>query len=261
MLMDGTRRGFLKAAAAFASAAPIGMPGLAEAQPTSEAIKIIHFFARKKGLTPKQFVDYWLHVHGPMTLKVPGSFSGYVLADVVGVSDNAPPDAIMGLSESFSPNPAARAQTLSSPEGKALVADQDVFIGKSRSFATKEHVFVDHAPKNGAIKQVRIVVRKAGISHDAFVRQWLDIYGPLARGIPGQQGFILSEFTEVAKDAELLPLSGELDGLEEAWWAGGKPQPSPALDRLNAEADNFIDRAKSITLTMRDNILITPHYG
>lgn len=227
-----------------------------------EAIKIIHFFARKKGLTPKQFVDYWLHVHGAMTLKLPGKFSGYVLANVIDLPDNLPPDEILGVSESFSPDEAARAQTLSTPQAKALVADQQNFVGKSLTFTTKEHVFVPRPnPKNGATKRVLIAMRKKGITHEEFVERWLKIYGPMAKDIPGSEGFILSEITAKGKDADPLPL-GEVDGIEESWWAGnGLPTPSAQLAKLQAMGDEIIDPAKSITLIVRDNVLIPPHYG
>ena len=213
-------------------------------------------------MTPRQFVDYWLKVHGPMTLKVLGRFSGYVLADVVGVPVDAPPDAIMGVSESFSPDAAARLQTMSSPQAKALVADQDNFIGKSRSFTTHEHVFVSRETKDGAIKRVLITVRKAGIGHQDFVERWLKVYGPMARGIPGLDGFVLSEITGPANDADILALSGEIDGIAEAWWSGdGEPRPSPELQKWNAEADKIIDQEKSIWLVVKDHTLIPPHYG
>lgn len=258
--MAQTRRIFLARTATALSAA-LAIPRFAAAA-ESESIKIIHFFARKKGMTPEQFVEYWLKVHGPMTLKVPGRFSGYVLADAVGVPADAPPDAIIGVSESFSPDAAARLQTMSSPQAKALVADQDNFIGKSRSFTTHEHVFVARTPKDGVIKRVLITVRKAGISHQDFVDHWLKAYGPMAGSVPGLDGFVLSEITGPANDADVLALSGEIDGIAEEWWNGdGAPQPSPALQKWNAEADKFIDREKSILLVVRDHTLIPPHYG
>lgn len=241
------------------------LPVDAASEPTgddSSAVKIVHLFARKKGLTPKQFVDYWLGVHGPMTLKIPGRFSGYVLANVVDVPADTPPDAILGVSESFSPDAASRVQTLSSPQAKVLVADQINFVGKSLTFTTKEHVFVPRPnPKNGAIKRVLITVRKDGITHEQFVRQWLGIYGPMARGIPGLEGFILSEITAEGIDADRLAL-GEIDGMQEAWWSGdGSPSASQQLEFLLAEGDKFIDQKRSIALTVRDNLLIPPHYG
>ena len=261
-MKQNSRRNFLRETLMVAAAAPIGalltsQPGLA-----SEAIKIIHFFARKKRLTPKQFVNYWLRVHGPMTLKLPGRFSGYVLANAINLPDDLQPDAIVGVSESFSPNASARAETLSSPQAKALVADQDNFVGKSLTFTTKEHVFVPRPhPTNGALKRVLITVRKDGITHDQFVQGWLENYGPAARGIPGLQGFILSEITSKGNDADPLSL-GEIDGIQEGWWRENDvPRSSPELAKLRTEGDKLIDRTRSISLIVRDNLLIPPHYG
>jgi len=259
---QNSRRRFLKATIIMAAAAPMGAFITSEPCAASEAIKIIHFFARKKGLTPKQFVNYWLRVHGAMTLKLPGRFSGYVLASAIDLPDDLQPDAIVGVSESFSPNAAARAETLSSPQAQALVADQENFVGKSLTFTTKEHVFVPRPhPKNGAIKRVLITVRKNGITHDQFVRGWLESYGPAAHGISGLEGFILSEITAKGKDADPLRL-GEIDGIQEAWWHGNEqPRSSPQFAKLLAEGDKLIDRTRSITLIVRDNLLIPPHYG
>ena len=256
------RRGFLLRTIFAAAAAPMTALMASDPASASDAIKIVHFFARKKGLTAKQFVDYWLHVHGAMTLKLPGRFSGYVLANVVDLPDSLPPDAIVGVSESFSPDQAARAETLSSPQAKTLVADQQNFVGKSLTFTTKEHVFVPRPhPKNGAIKRVLVAVRRNGITHEQFVKGWLDKYGPAARGVPGLEGFVLSEITAKGKDADPLPL-GEIDGIEEAWWSGnGSPVSSPELARLTAAGDELMDRTRSISLIVRDNLLISPHYG
>lgn len=220
------------------------------------------FFRAKNGFTPKQFVDYWLHVHGAMTLKLPGRFSGYVLANAIDLPDDLAPDAIVGVSESFSPNASARAETLSSPQAEALVADQVNFVGKSLPFTTKEHVFVPRPhPKNGAIKRVLITVRKSAITHEQFVRSWLESYGPAAHGISGLEGFILSEITARGKDADPLRL-GEIDGIEGAWWHGNeRPRSSPQFAKLLAEGDKLIDRTRSIALIVRDNLLIPPHYG
>lgn len=261
--MKNSRRKFLEQLGSTAALAPlVALMASGPAQAADSAVKIVHFFARKKGFTPKQFVDYWLHVHGAMTLKIPGRFSGYVLANVVNVPANAPQDAILGVSESFSPDAQARAQTLSSPQAKALVADQANFIGKSLTFTTKEHVFVlGPPPKNGAIKRVLVTVRKPGISQEEFLQAWLGTYGPMAQGVPGLERFILSEITAKGKDQDPLPL-GEIDGIQEAWWNGaGKPVASEQFRKLQAEGDKIIDRKKSFTLILRDNLLIPPHYG
>jgi len=261
-MKQNNRRGFLCRTISVAAAAPLASWLASEPAMASDAIKIIHFFARKNGLTPKQFVDYWLKVHGAMTLKLPGRFSGYVLANVVDLPDDLPPDAIVGVSESFSPNQAAREETLSSPQAKALVADQLNFVGKSLTFTTKEHVFSPRPhPKNGAIKRILIAIRKNGITHGQFVQGWLENYGLAARGIPGLEGFVLSEITAKGNDADILPL-GEIDGIEESWWSGnGDPAASPQLARLTAAGDELIDRTRSISLVVRDNLLIPPHYG
>jgi uncharacterized protein (TIGR02118 family) len=261
-MKQNSRRSFLKETLIMAAAAPLGTLLTSEADAASEAIKIVHFFARKKGLTPKQFVNYWLHVHGAMTLKLPGRFSGYVLANAIHLPDDLQPDAIVGVSESFSPNASARAETLSSPQAKALVADQDNFVGKSLTFTTEEHVFVPRPhPTNGAIKRVLITVRRDGMTHDQFLQGWLENYGPAARGIAGLEGFILSDITAKGKDADPLPL-GEIDGIQEAWWSGNEvPRSSPGFAKLLTEGDKLIDPTRSISLVVRDNLLIPPHYG
>lgn len=69
--MLASRRDILRNAVVMAAAAPLASHVAYPATPSELAVKIVHFFARKRGLTPKQFVDYWLHVHGPMTLKIP----------------------------------------------------------------------------------------------------------------------------------------------------------------------------------------------
>ncbi len=48
----------------------------------------------------------------------------------------------------------------------------------------------------------------------------------MAADTPGMDGFVLSKILAEKKEEDSLPLSGEMDGIQEIWWQGA-PQDFP----------------------------------
>jgi uncharacterized protein (TIGR02118 family) len=108
-------------------------------------IKSLSLLARKDGMTHEQFMTHWVHVHGPLALKVPG-LRRYVQSHIrdrrrrpdipdIGVE-------IDGIAETWYDDAEAMARAAASPEMKALQADGALFIGRIQSFITHEHVVI-----------------------------------------------------------------------------------------------------------------------
>jgi hypothetical protein len=118
-------------------------------------------------------------------------------------------------------------------------------------------------PADPSIKLVSLVARKADLSADGFRRHWLGIHGPMARTVPGMDGFILSEAVqESARAAPEAPYAERFDGIAQSW--------HPAQDVMRAafatqqgrdwlaDGDLFIDRKASRGFFVKEQIVTTP---
>jgi len=69
------------------------------------------------------------------------------------------------------------------------------------------------------IKSVSLLVRRSGLTHDEFMRHWVDIHAPMSADIPGLRGYVLSDIIAEQDRADIPPLGGppEIDGIAETW--------------------------------------------
>lgn len=112
-------------------------------------------------------------------------------------------------------------------------------------------------PAAPGMKVVSVLARKDGITHDAFVRHWIDIHGTMAKSVPGVGGFVGSE--PIGGAAASSGLFGEVDGIASIWFAG--PDASTAAMRSDrgkvwlADGDTFISRTSSHNFITREHIV------
>src|SRR5262249_23338249 len=115
----------------------------------------------------------------------------------------------------------ARAAAGASAEGKRWHADGATIIGAIRMYVTQEHFVVPvpaaHRPK---FKTLSVIKRRGEFSAKDFRHEWIDVHGPMARGVPGLREFTLSELVEEQSRADIPPfaLDGPPDGFAESWW-------------------------------------------
>jgi uncharacterized protein (TIGR02118 family) len=113
------------------------------------------------------------------------------------------------------------------------------------------------------LKLVSIVARKPGLSVDRFRQHWLGIHGPMARKVPGIQGFILSEAVQDSGvAAPNANYRDAFDGIALIWYPGQEALRSgmasqTAKDWL-ADGDLFIDRAASRGFFVTEQIVVPP---
>ena len=73
------------------------------------------------------------------------------------------------------------------------------------------------------IKSISLLTRREGITHEQFVRHWLEIHGPLAYAVPGLrryvQSHILAERTrpDIPATAFSQPLIGRESSISRSW--------------------------------------------
>ena len=99
------------------------------------------------------------------------------------------------------------------------------------------------------IKSVSLLTRKPELTHEQFVRHWLEIHAPLAYAVPGLRRYVQSHILEERTRADIPSTDVEVDGIAELWYddraAMARAMASPEAKALHADGALFIGRIKS----------------
>ena len=99
------------------------------------------------------------------------------------------------------------------------------------------------------IKSVSLLTRKAGLSHEEFVKHWLEVHAPLAHGVPGLRRYVQSHIVGERTRTDIPTTDVEVDGVAETWYddlaAMDRANASPEAKTLHADGALFIGRIKS----------------
>ena len=99
------------------------------------------------------------------------------------------------------------------------------------------------------IKSVSLLTRKAGLSHEEFVRHWLEVHAPLAHAVPGLRRYVRSHIVGERRRPDIPTTEVEVDGVAETWYhdlaAMEHANASPEAKVLHADGALFIGRIKS----------------
>lgn len=106
-------------------------------------VKGIWQLPRKPGMSLGRFRKYWLEVHGPLALKLPG-LGRYVQSHLIDEAYRYADPRFDGVAQLWFASAEAMAAAFASPAGKALAADGAEFIDTSRMryFLAQEHIVV-----------------------------------------------------------------------------------------------------------------------
>jgi uncharacterized protein (TIGR02118 family) len=117
------------------------------------------------------------------------------------------------------------------------------------------------------IKVMSLLVPRAEVTIEAFRHEWLDVHAAAATGIPNMRGFVLSEVIaeRPMHGIASMPALSQIVGLSESWWesvaAREEARRSDAMRAWVAHGSSIIDRARSLTVTLRDHVFRTPGPG
>ena len=99
------------------------------------------------------------------------------------------------------------------------------------------------------IKSVSLLTRKAGLSHEEFVKHWLEVHAPLAHAVPGLRRCVQSHIVGERSRPDIPTTNVEVDGVAETWYddlaAMERANASPEAKALHADGALFIGRIKS----------------
>jgi len=224
-------------------------------------VKTLTFMVRKPGMTHAEFMRYWLDVHAPMALQVPG-MRGMICNEVTTASHgrleipSGPQVTIDGVAESWK----EEASSLQNPDApaaaKAWYADGPAFVGRIKGFRVEENVFV--RPKRGGIGLIALLKRRPDQSHAQFTDHWLNVHGPMAREVPEVSGLILNEVISEAQRSDIPALTGlgPIDGIAQSFREDLDAPLSP--QRRHWYADGKASIGEAIGYRTREYVIIEP---
>src|ERR1700738_4208394 len=99
------------------------------------------------------------------------------------------------------------------------------------------------------IKSISLLTRKAGLSHEEFVKHWLEVHAPLAHAVPGLRRYVQSHIVGERTRPDIPTTNVEVDGIAETWYddlaAMERANASSEAKALHADGALFIGRIKS----------------
>jgi uncharacterized protein (TIGR02118 family) len=99
------------------------------------------------------------------------------------------------------------------------------------------------------IKVIGLLTRKPELTHEEFVRHWLEIHGPLAHAVPGIRRYVQSHIIATRTKSDIQETDVEIDGIAELWYddevALARSASTPEMKRLTDDGALFIGRIKS----------------
>ena len=179
-------------------------------------VKLFFLCRRLEGLSHEEYADRLLRGHVPIALRHHPTLRRYTVNVVEACSPGSP--ALDSIGELyFDTLEDYRDRLYDSADGARVVAE-DVrgFLGTAHAYATTEHVQRAPSPParlgehSAGVKFVAAVRRAEGLTHDDFVRGWLDRHVPLVLADARVRGYK----TNVV-DARLSADAPEYDGIAE----------------------------------------------
>ena len=108
------------------------------------------------------------------------------------------------------------------------------------------------------IKSISLLTRKAGMTHDQFVRHWVDVHAPLALAVPGLRRYVQSHIVEERTRPDIPTTAVDVDGIAELWYDDrevmARAHASAQAKALFADGALFIGRIK--TYTVEEKVIV-----
>jgi len=112
------------------------------------------------------------------------------------------------------------------------------------------------------IKVMGLLTRKPELTHEQFVKHWLEIHAPLSHAVPGVRRYVQSHIVDTRTRPDIPETDVEVDGIAELWSddeaALARAAASPEMKRLTDDGALFIGRIKTFII---DEKQIIPRPG
>ena len=99
------------------------------------------------------------------------------------------------------------------------------------------------------IKSISLLSRKDGLTHEQFMKHWVEIHAPLALKVPGIRRYVQSHIVDERRRGDIPPIGVAVDGVAELWYddreAMARAVATPEMKALHADGALFIGRIKT----------------
>src|ERR1700684_4366187 len=99
------------------------------------------------------------------------------------------------------------------------------------------------------IKSIGLLTRKPEITHEQFMKHWVEVHAPLAHAVPGVRRYVQNHILEERRRPDIPATEVEVDGIAELWFDDRQSMAlangSPEAKRLHDDGALFIGRIKS----------------
>ena len=108
------------------------------------------------------------------------------------------------------------------------------------------------------IKSVSLLTRKDALTHEQFMKHWVEIHAPLAHAVPGLRRYVQSHIAAERTRSDIPTTAVDVDGIAELWFddrdALDRAMATPAARALHADGALFIGRIK--TFLVEEKVII-----
>lgn len=105
------------------------------------------------------------------------------------------------------------------------------------------------------IKSISLLTRKPGLTHEEFVRHWVEVHAPLAHAVPRLKRYVQSHILAERTRPDIETLDVEIDGIAELWYESLEDlrhaMSTPEAKILHDDGATFIGRIKTYTIEER----------
>lgn len=101
------------------------------------------------------------------------------------------------------------------------------------------------------IKSLSLLTRRPELSHDAFVRHWIEIHAPLAHAVPGVRRYVQNHIEGERRRADIATTEIAVDGIADSGsttaprWTAPTPRPRQSVCMTTAPCSSAASRPSS----------------
>ena len=224
----------------------------------------IGLIRKKAQWSPADFRSYWRDHHGALAARLPG-LRRYEQNHVIdqaqrGISYERGPEQLDGFSMLWFDSEAAMRDAMETDAGRALVTDENHFIGDLRIVTVDPVEVIPPASERPLIKRMSLLRRRPDVSPEQFRHEWRIEHARLVRATGGVHGYRQNLIVErqapkgTTVDYEGLPI----DGIVELWFESTESLDaafaSPEGRTLMAHARVFI--AEITTFLVERHVIV-----
>ena len=219
---------------------------------------------KKPQWSTEDFRRHWLDHHGALAAQLPG-LRRYEQNHVVdtaqrGISFTRGPEDVDGFSMLWFDSEEAMRAALDTDAGRALVADENHFIGDLRIVSIDQVEVIPPATDRPLIKRMSLLRRRPDVTPEKFRHEWRVEHARLVRATKGMCGYRQNLVVErQAPKGTTVGYEGlPIDGIVELWFESTESLDaafaSPEGRRLMAHAPVFI--AEITTFLVERHVIV-----